>query len=81
MVYDLHVHLVFITKYRRGVITDRVTTSSISVGQKSASGAVPARSPHVRTNLSDAPAQARVHLPWGEELRGGAWELSDFITD
>jgi REP-associated tyrosine transposase len=24
VVYDLHVHLVFITKYRRGVITDQV---------------------------------------------------------
>lgn len=24
MIYDLHVHLVFVTKYRRGVITDRV---------------------------------------------------------
>jgi Alpha amylase, catalytic domain len=35
----------------------------------------------VVVNLSDAPAQARVHLPWREDLRAGAWSLSDFITD
>jgi hypothetical protein len=40
------------------------------------------RSRHlVVVNLSDAPAQARVHVPWGEELRGRAWKLSDTLTD
>jgi hypothetical protein len=36
------------------------------------------RSRHlVVVNLSDAPAQARVHLPWERELGGRAWKLTD----
>jgi len=36
------------------------------------------RSRHlVVINLSDAPAQARVHLPWQEDLRGRTWSLVD----
>ena len=34
----------------------------------------------VVVNLSDAPAQARVHVPWGDELRGSRWSLSDPLT-
>jgi hypothetical protein len=33
----------------------------------------------VVVNLADAPAQARVHLPW-QELRGDAWILTDSLT-
>jgi hypothetical protein len=32
----------------------------------------------VVVNLSDGPAQARVHVPW-DDLRGRAWELSDLV--
>jgi hypothetical protein len=35
----------------------------------------------VVVNLSDAAAQARVHLPWQDDLRGAAWTLSDALTD
>jgi Alpha amylase, catalytic domain len=39
------------------------------------------RSRHlVVVNFSDAPAQARVHLPWGDELRGSGWALSDMLA-
>jgi len=39
------------------------------------------RSRHlVVVNLSDAPAQARVHLPWGEDLRSRDWRLSDLLS-
>ena len=31
-------------------------------------------------NLSDAPAQARVHLPW-EDLGGRGWTLRDRLGD
>ena len=31
-------------------------------------------------NLSGAPAQARVHLPWGD-LRDSAWRLQDRLSD
>jgi hypothetical protein len=31
----------------------------------------------VVVNLSDAPAQARVHLPWEDELPGRAWQLTN----
>jgi hypothetical protein len=34
----------------------------------------------VVVNLSDAPAQARVHVPWGDELRGTASMLSDSLS-
>jgi hypothetical protein len=34
----------------------------------------------VVVNLSDAPAQGRVHVPWGDELRGRAWRLSDPVA-
>src|SRR3954462_3249151 len=37
-----------------------------------------ARSRHlVVTNFSDEPAQARVRLPWGDDLRGRTWRLAD----
>ena len=39
------------------------------------------RSRHlVVVNLSEAPAQARVHVPWNGELRGAQWTLSDSLT-
>jgi Alpha amylase, catalytic domain len=34
----------------------------------------------VVVNLSDQPAQARVHLPWQDELRGRAWVMTDRLT-
>ena len=34
----------------------------------------------VVVNLSDAPAQARVQLPWGDELRATSWQLTDRLT-
>jgi hypothetical protein len=40
-----------------------------------------ARSRHlVVVNLSDAPAQARVHLLWGADLRRRDWRLSDLLS-
>src|SRR6185436_2343393 len=41
-----------------------------------ASGAAPQRRHLVVVNLSDAPAQARVRLPW-DDLAGRAWTLTD----
>src|SRR4051812_22971923 len=35
----------------------------------------------VVVNLSDAPAQARVQLPWGDALRGRSWSLVDRLGD
>ena len=35
----------------------------------------------VVVNLSDAPAQARVRLPWGDDLRGRNWSLADRLND
>ena len=34
----------------------------------------------VVTNLSDEPAQARVRLPWGDDLRGQKWRLADRLN-
>jgi len=34
----------------------------------------------VVVNLSDAPAQARVQLPWRDELRGAGWTLTDSLS-
>ena len=34
----------------------------------------------VVVNLSDAPAQARVHTPWAEALRGQPWQLTDLLS-
>jgi hypothetical protein len=34
----------------------------------------------VVVNLSDAPAQARVHVHFGDELRGSRWRLSDTLA-
>jgi hypothetical protein len=34
----------------------------------------------VVVNLSYGPAQARVHIPWGDELRGAGWALSDRLS-
>ena len=34
----------------------------------------------VVVNLADAPAQARVLVPWGEDLRGHQWDLADALT-
>ena len=31
-------------------------------------------------NLADAPAQARVHLPW-DDIAGRTWHLDDLLTD
>jgi hypothetical protein len=37
--------------------------------------------PHVVVvNLSDAPVQARVHVPWADELRGRSWTLVDRLA-
>ena len=33
----------------------------------------------VVVNLSDAPAQGRIHLPW-EDLRDSVWQLRDCLT-
>lgn len=35
----------------------------------------------VVVNLADSPAQARVHLPWGDDLAGRTWRLSDALSD
>jgi hypothetical protein len=35
----------------------------------------------VVVNLSGAPAQGRVHLPWGELQGGSAWRLHDRLSD
>jgi Alpha amylase, catalytic domain len=34
----------------------------------------------VVVNLADAPAQARVHVPWGDDLRGRTWTLTDRLS-
>ena len=34
----------------------------------------------VVVNLADAPAEARVHVPWADELRGRDWSLTDRLS-
>jgi hypothetical protein len=34
----------------------------------------------VVVNLAPAPAQARVHVPWADPLRGRQWQLTDRLS-